>query len=53
MGLGSLPMTPKQIEDLLAQGKDVCDYFEHVLMRMGWNTGHSPIGCKWCKEEVC
>lgn len=44
-------MTRKEIEDLIYQGKDFCDYFEHVLLNLGETTEHSPIGCKICKKE--
>lgn len=41
-------MTEKEINALLSQGKDFCDFFEHVLIRLNIITKHNPIGCKWC-----
>jgi len=40
------------LDKLLSMGKDYCDYFEHVLMSLGIKTGHSSIGCKFCKENT-
>jgi hypothetical protein len=44
-------LTDQQINELIEQGKDFCDYFEHVLLSMGIHGRHSLIGCLFCAKE--
>jgi hypothetical protein len=46
--VGGYGLTEQEADALIRQGKDFCDYFEHVLLEMGIDGGHNQIGCKWC-----
>lgn len=43
-------MTLEDIDKLIELGKDACNYFEHVIIALGYKTGHDSRGCIFCKK---
>lgn len=41
----------KEASDVLCADKDKADYFEHVMIELGIDGGHYPVGCKLCEKD--
>ena len=43
-------LTKEKVNALMTD-KDLCDFFEHMMIDLGVDGGHYPMGCKLCAKD--